>query len=609
MSEKKILLGNEAIARGAYEAGVKVSAAYPGTPSTEISEAIAKYEEVYAEWSPNEKVAAEVAIGASIAGARSMCSMKHVGVNVAADPLFTAAYAGVGGGMVVVAADDPGMYSSQNEQDSRMVARAAMIPVLEPSDSAEAKAFTKLAFDLSEAYDTPVMVRSTTRLSHSQGIVELEERREKECVPYERNTAKYVMMPGNAIKRHVVVEARMKKLAEDACAMSVNRAEYRDTAVGFITSGIPYQYVREAMPEASVLKLGLVHPLPRKLIEEFASKVEKLYIFEELEPVIEEQVKSWGILKAVGKEIFTVQGEYSANMIRQRVPECGSRSDSGAAGQAASGKATSGEKAPESGMSGQRPMAPASVPARPPILCPGCPHRSVYSVLNRLKIHAAGDIGCYTLGAVAPLSVVDTTICMGSSISTLHGMEKARGKEYIRDWVAVIGDSTFMHTGINSLMNMVYNQSCGTVVILDNSTTGMTGHQDHAATGKTLKGEVVPAIDIMNLCRSLGIEHVYEISAFDLEGLEEAFRRETKRDEVSVIVTKAPCVLLKGVTFPNKCVSIPEKCRKCGACLRPGCPALTKNEDGTISIDETMCNGCGLCAKLCRLDAIEVRPR
>ena len=613
MSEKKILLGNEAIARGAYEAGVKVSAAYPGTPSTEISEAIAKYEEVYAEWSPNEKVAAEVAIGASIAGARSMCSMKHVGVNVAADPLFTAAYAGVGGGMVVVAADDPGMYSSQNEQDSRMVARAAMIPVLEPSDSAEAKAFTKLAFDLSEAYDTPVMVRSTTRLSHSQGIVELEERREKECVPYERNTAKYVMMPGNAIKRHVVVEARMKKLAEDACAMSVNRAEYRDTAVGFITSGIPYQYVREAMPEASVLKLGLVHPLPRKLIEEFASKVEKLYIFEELEPVIEEQVKSWGILKAVGKEIFTVQGEYSANMIRQRVPEWGSQSDSGAAGQAvsgaASGKAASGETAPESGMSGQRPMAPASVPARPPILCPGCPHRSVYSVLNRLKIHAAGDIGCYTLGAVAPLSVVDTTICMGSSISTLHGMEKARGKEYIRDWVAVIGDSTFMHTGINSLMNMVYNQSCGTVVILDNSTTGMTGHQDHAATGKTLKGEVVPAIDILSLCRSLGIEHVYEISAFDLEGLEEAFRRETKRDAVSVIVTKAPCVLLKGVTFPNKCVPIPEKCRKCGACLRPGCPALTKNEDGTISIDETMCNGCGLCAKLCRLDAIEVRPR
>ncbi len=612
MSEKKILLGNEAIARGAYEAGVKVSAAYPGTPSTEISEAIAKYEEVYAEWSPNEKVAAEVAIGASIAGVRSMCTMKHVGVNVASDPLFTAAYAGVGGGMVVVAADDPGMYSSQNEQDSRMVARAAMIPVLEPSDSAEAKEFTKFAFDLSEEYDTPVMVRSTTRLSHSQGIVELAERTEKEPFPYERNTAKYVMMPVNAIKRHVVVEERMKKLAEDACGLPLNRAEYRDTSVGFITSGIPYQYVREAMPQASVLKLGLVHPLPRKLIEDFASKVDKLYIFEELEPVIEEQVKSWGILKAVGKEIFTVQGEYSANMIRQRVPECGSQAhpevaDGQAVSGAASEKAASGETASEPGMSGQCPMAPAQVPARPPILCPGCPHRSVYTVLNRLKIHAAGDIGCYTLGAVAPLSVVDTTICMGSSISTLHGMEKARGREYIRNWVAVIGDSTFMHTGINSLMNMVYNQSCGTVVILDNSTTGMTGHQDHAATGKTLKGQVVPAINIMNLCRSLGIVHVYEISAFDTEGLTEAFKRETQRDAVSVIITKAPCVLLKGVTFPDKCVPIPEKCKKCGACLRPGCPALTRNEDGTVSIDETMCNGCGLCAGLCKFDAIETR--
>ena len=590
MTEKKILLGNEAIARGAYEAGVKVSAAYPGTPSTEISEALAKYDEVYAEWSPNEKVAAEVAIGASIAGVRSMCSMKHVGVNVASDPLFTAAYAGVGGGMVIVAADDPGMYSSQNEQDSRMVARAAMIPVLEPSDSAEARDFTKIAFEISEEYDTPVMVRSTTRLSHSQGIVELQERTEKEPFPYERNTAKYVMMPGNAIKRHIVVEERMKKLAEDACAMPLNRAEYRDLSVGFITSGIPYQYVREAMPEASVLKLGLVHPLPRKLIEEFAAKVERLYIFEELEPVIEEQVKSWGILKAAGKELFTVQGEYSANMIRTRVPEC---------------RAPEGRNAGEMTVSGQA----HNVPARPPILCPGCPHRSVYSVLKRLKIHAAGDIGCYTLGAVAPLGVVDTTICMGSSISTLHGMEKARGKEYIRNWVAVIGDSTFMHTGINSLMNMVYNQSCGTVVILDNSTTGMTGHQDHAATGKTLKGEVVPAINIMNLCRSLGIEHVYEISAFDLDGLEEAFRRETARDAVSVIITKAPCVLLKGVTFPDKCVPIPEKCKKCGACLRPGCPALTRNEDGTVSIDETMCNGCGLCAKLCRFGAIEVQSR
>lgn len=574
MSEKKLLLGNEAIARGAYEAGVKVSAAYPGTPSTEISETIAKYDEVYAEWSPNEKVAMEVAIGASISGVRAMASMKHVGVNVASDPLYTISYAGVKGGLVIVAADDPGMYSSQNEQDSRMVARAAMVPVLEPSDSAEAKEFTKLAFDLSEHYDTPIMVRTTTRLSHSQGLVELCERTEPVDIPYERDIRKFVMMPGNAKLRHPIVEQRLKQMGEDACGMEINRAEYRDTKVGFITSGIPYQYVREAMPEASVLKLGLVHPLPRKLIEEFASKVDKLYIFEELEPVIEEQVKSWGI-PAVGKEIFTVQGEYSANMIRARVlgqPE-----------QAA---------------------APA-VPARPPILCPGCPHRSVYSVLKKLGVHAAGDIGCYTLGAVAPLSVVDTTVCMGASISTLHGMEQAHGHDYIKNWVAVIGDSTFLHTGVNSLMNMVYNKGTGTVIILDNSTTGMTGHQDHAATGKTLKGEPTYAIDLAALCRAMGIEHVYEVDSFDTQTLAETVRRETAREAVSVIITKAPCVLLKGVTFPDVCRTVPDRCVKCGACLRPGCPALTRNADGTISIDAAMCNGCGLCMQLCKVGAIE----
>ena len=577
MSEKRILLGNEAIARGAYEAGVKVSAAYPGTPSTEVSESLVQYDEIYAEWAPNEKVATEVAIGASIAGVRSMCVMKHVGINVAADPLYTAAYTGVRGGLVLVVADDPGMYSSQNEQDSRMVARAAMVPIVEPSDSAEAKEFMKYAYDLSEKYDTPVILRSTTRLSHSQGLVELEERAEPFDIPYERDMAKYVMMPGNAIKRHVVVEARMKQMAEDANSFPVNRVEYNDLSVGFITNGIAYQYVKEAMPQASVLKLGLLNPLPRKLIEEFASKVDKLYIFEELEPVVEEQVKSWGIKKAVGKEIFTVQGEYSANLIRERVL----------------GQASQVDKA-------------AQVPARPPILCPGCPHRSVYAVLNKLKIHAAGDIGCYTLGAVAPLSVIDTTICMGASISTLHGMEKAKGREYIKNWVAVIGDSTFMHTGINSLMNMVYNQATGTVIILDNSTTGMTGHQDHAATGKTLKGQVVPAINIYGLCKSLGIEHVCEVDAFDQAELERVIKEEVARDAVSVIITKAPCALLKGIKFPNKCRPLPEKCKKCGACLRPGCPALTKNEDGTISIDETMCNGCGLCKQLCKFDAINL---
>ena len=577
MSEKRILLGNEAIARGAYEAGVKVSAAYPGTPSTEVSESLVQYDEIYAEWAPNEKVATEVAIGASIAGVRSMCVMKHVGMNVAADPLYTAAYTGVRGGLVLVVADDPGMYSSQNEQDSRMVARAAMVPIVEPSDSAEAKEFMKYAYDLSEKYDTPVILRSTTRLSHSQGLVELEERAEPFDIPYERDMAKYVMMPGNAIKRHVVVDARMKQMAENANSLPINRVEYNDLSVGFITNGIAYQYVKEAMPQASVLKLGLLNPLPRKLIEEFAAKVDKLYIFEELEPVVEEQVKAWGIQKAVGKEIFTVQGEYSANLIRERVL----------------GQTSQVDKA-------------AQVPARPPILCPGCPHRSVYAVLNKLKIHAAGDIGCYTLGAVAPLSVIDTTICMGASISTLHGMEKAKGREYIKSWVAVIGDSTFMHTGINSLMNMVYNQATGTVIILDNSTTGMTGHQDHAATGKTLKGQVVPAINIYGLCKSLGIEHVCEVDAFDQAELERVIKEEVARDAVSVIITKAPCALLKGIKFPNKCRPLPDKCKKCGACLRPGCPALTKNEDGTISIDETMCNGCGLCKQLCKFDAINL---
>lgn len=576
MSEKKIMLGNEAIARGAYEAGVKVSAAYPGTPSTEISENIVKYKDViYAEWSPNEKVATEVAIGASISGVRAMCSMKHVGVNVASDPLYTISYGGVNGGLVLVAADDPGLYSSQNEQDTRCVARAAQVPVLEPSDSQEAKDMMKLAFELSEKYDTPMILRTTTRLSHSQGPVTLEDRVEIEDKPYERNPAKFVMMPGNAKGRHIYVEKRLKQMAEDACTMSINRAEYGDTSIGFIASGIAYQYVKEVFPNASVLKLGLVHPLPRKLIEEFASKVERLIVFEELEPVYEEQIKSWGI-RCEGKELFTVQGEYSANMLREAVLK---------------------EKVET--------REPAQVPARPPILCPGCPHRSTYYVLKKLGIHAAGDIGCYTLGAVAPLNVVDTTVCMGASISTLHGMEKAKGKDYIKNWVAVIGDSTFMHTGVNSLMNMVYNQGTGTVLILDNSTTGMTGHQDHAATGKTLQGDIVPAISIYKLCKSMGIENVVEVNAFDTAALEKTIKEEVARDAVSVVIVCAPCALLKGQVFPNKCVALPEKCKKCGACLKPGCPALTKNADGTISIDETMCNGCGLCRQLCKFEAIQ----
>ncbi|MEZ3517196.1 MAG: indolepyruvate ferredoxin oxidoreductase subunit alpha [Lachnospiraceae bacterium] len=575
MNKTKIMLGNEAIARGAYEAGVKVSSAYPGTPSTEISENIVKYPEIYAEWAPNEKVAMEVAIGASISGVRAMASMKMVGVNVASDPLYTVSYIGANGGLVIAAADDPGLYSSQNEQDSRCVARVAQVPVLEPSDSQEAKDFTKLAFEYSEKYDTPVMIRTTTRLAHSQSPVTLEERQEIPDKPYERCAAKNVMMPANAKGRHIHVENRLKQMAEDACEFAINKAIYKDTSIGFITSGIPYTYVVEAMPEASVLKLGLVHPLPRKLIEEFASKVDKLYIFEELEPLIEEQVKSWGI-NCIGKELFTLQGEYSANMIRKRVLGINLKI-----------------------------TTPAQVPARPPILCPGCPHRSTFSVLKKLGIHGAGDIGCYTLGAVSPLNVIDTTVCMGASISTLHGMEKAKGKEYIKNWVALIGDSTFLHTGVNSLMNMVYNQSTGTVLILDNSTTGMTGHQDHAATGKMLNGKETKAISLYHLCKAIGVEHVYEVDAFDIEELEKLVKREVARDEVSVLIVCAPCALLKSQATKAKCIAIPEKCKKCGMCLIPGCPALTQNEDGTVKIDDTMCNGCGLCMKRCKFDAIE----
>ena len=576
MSEKVIMLGNEAIARGAYEAGVKVSAAYPGTPSTEISENLVKYKDsLYCEWSPNEKVATEVAIGASVAGVRAMSCMKHVGFNVAADPTYTVSYMGVNGGLVIVVADDPGLYSSQNEQDTRMVARAAQLPVIEPSDSAEAKEFIKIAFDLSEQFDRPFVYRTTTRLAHSQGLVELSERKEIEDKPYEKNIRKNVMMPGNAKLRHVEIEKRNQELAEAANTLPINRVEMNDTKIGVITSGIPYQYVKEALPEASVLKLGLVNPLPRKLIEDFASKVDTLYVIEELDPVIETQVKSWGI-KAIGKEIFTVQGEYSANMIRQAILK------------------------EELDIS-----KPAEAPGRPPILCPGCPHRGVYYVLNELKIHAAGDIGCYTLGAVAPLSVVDTTICMGASISSLHGMEKAKGKEYIKNWVAVIGDSTFLHTGVNSLMNMMYNKATGTVIILDNSTTGMTGHQDHAATGKTLQGDPTYAIDIPALCRAIGVKNVVEVNARDIQAVEKVVKEEIAKDEVSVIITKTPCVLLDKSKKPSYQTHT-DKCKKCGMCMKPGCPAMTKNADGTISIDDTMCTGCGLCASLCKFDAIEL---
>ncbi len=574
MNDKIIMLGNEAIARGAYEAGVKVSSAYPGTPSTEISEFLSKYQDVYTEWAPNEKVAAEVAFGASLAGVRSLACMKHVGLNVASDPLYTFSYTGVNGGAVLVVADDPGLASSQNEQDTRMIGRASHIPVLEPADSMEAKEFIKFAYELSEKYDTPVILRTTTKLSHSQSIVELNDRVEVADKDYNRNVKKYVMMPASAIGRHVVVEARDNKLAEDGCDFPVNRVEINDKKIGFITSGVPYQYVKEVCPNASILKLGLVNPLPKKLIEDFIKQVDTVYVFEELEPVIEEQVKSWGY-DVKGKELFTRQGEYSANMLK---------------------KAIFGKN--------EVVFEKKETPNRPPILCPGCPHRSVFSVLNKLKIHAAGDIGCYTLGAVAPLGVIDSTLCMGASISTLHGIEKARGKDFVKNWVAVIGDSTFLHTGINSLINLVYNKATGTVLILDNRTTGMTGHQEHAATGKTLKGEDTNAIDLSVLCRAVGVQNVLTIDAFDIVTLEKAIKESVNGDTLTVIIAKAPCALLKGQKFPYKCVCDTEKCKKCGMCLKIGCPAITKQADGTIKIDETMCNGCGLCKSYCKFNAI-----
>lgn len=578
MKEKLIMLGNEAIARGAYEAGVVVSSAYPGTPSTEISENLCKYNEVYTEWAPNEKVALEVAFGASVAGVRSLACMKHVGLNVASDPLYTFSYTGVNGGSVIVVADDPGLASSQNEQDTRMIARSAHIPVLEPSDSQEAKDFTVLAFELSEKYDTPVILRTTTKLAHSQSAVEISERVEKQAVPYERNMRKYVMMPASAIGRHVYVEEREKRLALDAETLSVNKVEKGTNDIGFITSGIAYQYVKEVCPDASVLKLGLVNPLPKKLIEDFCSSVKEVYVFEELESVFEEQIRSWGI-EVKGKELFTKQGEYSANLLK---------------------KVLHGKT--------DEVYEKQIVPNRPPILCPGCPHRSVFSVLNKLKIHAAGDIGCYTLGAVAPLNVIDTTLCMGASISTLHGMEKACGKEFIKDWVAVIGDSTFFHTGINSLINMVYNKGTGTVIILDNRTTGMTGHQEHSATGKTLKGEQTYAIDLANLCKSVGVPNVIEIDAFDVDGLTKVIKESVLGDVLTVIIAKAPCALLKGQKFPNRCEINKKDCKKCKMCLKIGCPAISMRE-GVISIDETMCNGCGLCKNYCKFGAIEVVAR
>lgn len=572
---KELMTGNEAIARGAYEAGVTVAAAYPGTPSTEIVENIANHPKIYAEWSPNEKVAMEVGVGASIAGARSLVAMKHVGVNVAADPLFTFAYTGVNGGFVLVSADDPGMHSSQNEQDNRNYAKFAKIPVLEPSDSQECKDFTKLAYQISEEFDTPVMLRITTRVAHGQSQVELEEPQEGKLNDYKKDVPKYVMLPAYGRQRHPIVENRRELLTAFNETASCNRIELNDKSIGIITSGVVYQYVKEAMPDASVLKLGMTYPLPKQLIADFIEKVDQVYVIEELEPFLEEQIKAWGF-DVTGKELFPRIGELSPEIIHAK-------------------------------LTGEMPkdIVSVDVPVRPPVLCPGCAHRGVFYVLNRLKLVVSGDIGCYTLGSTAPLSAMDTCICMGASISAALGMEKARGREFAKKLVAIIGDSTFLHSGITGLLDVVYNGGTFTTIIMDNSTTAMTGHQEHPGTGRTVAKAEAPAVNLEQLVRSLGINRVQVVDPYNLKNVEKILREETAAEEASVIIFKRPCVLLKGQQPTGGPVFfVEENCTECGRCRRLGCPALVfKTEKPTL--DTTLCNSCGQCVQVCRFNALQ----
>lgn len=574
---KKLMLGNEAFARGLYEAGCKVVSSYPGTPSTEITECVAKYDEVYAEWAPNEKVAMEAAIGASIAGARSFCAMKHVGLNVAADPLYTAAYTGVNGGMVIAVADDPGMHSSQNEQDSRHHAIASKVMMLEPSDSGECKEFAKIAFELSEQFDTPVIVRLSTRVSHSQSSVELCEREEKELKEYKKTPQKYVMMPAFAKGRHVFVEERTAKLVEYAETSPLNRVEISDKAeFGVITSGAAYQYAKEALGErASVLKLGTVNPLPVKLIQNFASKYERVYIIEELDGIIESHCRNIGVNNVMGKEIFGYIGELSQSIIAEKL--LGEKTE----------VQTFGE----------------NIPVRPPVMCAGCPHRGLFYCLSKLKVMVSGDIGCYTLGAAAPLCAVDTTVCMGASISGLHGFNKARGSEAEKNSVAVIGDSTFMHSGMTGLVNIAYNATNSTVIILDNSITGMTGHQQNPTTGKNLKGDPAAAVNLEELCKAIGIKRVRVVDPYSLAETEAAIKEELAVEEPSVIISRRPCALLKYVKHKPALKVEEDKCKGCKACMKLGCPAISMN-DGKAVIDHTQCVGCGICQEQCKFAAI-----
>ncbi len=571
---KKLLLGNAAVARGAYEAGCKLVSSYPGTPSTEITESVTEYDNIYVEWAPNEKVAAEVAIGASIAGGRAMSCMKHVGLNVMADPVFTVSYIGANGGLVFCVADDPGMHSSQNEQDSRHYAEAAKIMMLEPSDSSECKEFTKAAFSLSEEYDTPVFIRLSTRVSHSQSLVELCDPDEAPLKDYEKNIPKHVMMPAMAKGRHVVVEQRTEKLKKLAENCQFNTIEKNGSKIGVIAAGTTYVYAKEALGDkVDYLKLGMVFPLSEKLIKDFAANYDELWVIEELDPFIETFVKSIGV-ECKGKEYFTLLGEYSQNMIKKAV--LGVETEA---------------------------IADAQIPNRPPVLCVGCPHRGTFYVLKKLGVTVSGDIGCYTLGAVAPLQSVDTTICMGASVSAAHGMAKVRGAEFNKKLVSVIGDSTFIHSGITGLIDIVYNKGANTVIILDNSITGMTGHQENPTTGKTIRGEETRQVDLELLCKAVGVERVRIEDPFDLKGFEAAVKEELAADEPSVIIAQRPCALLKTVKYTGRCTVDNDKCKSCKMCMKLGCPAISF-KDGKAVIDHSQCNGCGLCVSVCPFGAI-----
>jgi len=572
---KELMLGNKAVARGLYEAGCKVISSYPGTPSTEITEEAAAYKEIYCEWAPNEKVALEVAHGATLGGVRAACAMKHVGLNVAADPLFTISYQGLNAGLVVCVADDPGMHSSQNEQDSRHYAIAAKLPMLEPSDSEESRVFAKKAFEMSEKFNTPVLLKMVTRVAHSQSVVDTEERVEPDRVPYVRDPAK-VMMTLNSRNAHIRVEERTKALIEYAESTELNRVEMgEDTSVGIITDSTSYQYAREVLGDkVSILKLGMINPLPEKLIKDFAQKVDKVIVLEELDPIIENHCKQLGI-KVAGKDTFPICGEFSQNLVRKCL----------------------GMKEPE------HITIEENVPARPPVMCAGCPHRGIFYILKKKKCMVYGDIGCYTLGAVAPLNAMDLNVCMGASCSGLHGFNKAIGEEAESNSVGVIGDSTFMHSGMTGITDISYNMSNSTVIILDNSITGMTGHQQNPTTGKNLRGEPAGKVDLEALCRALGFNRVRVVDPYDLKAVEEAVTEELAAKEPSIIISRRPCVMIKG-TVHKPPISVDEsKCVGCKQCMSIGCPAIAV-KDKKAHIDPTLCIGCKVCSQMCKFEAI-----